>query len=136
MIASMGKSLIVHTHICTKKIKSFMNQSLILKEIKPWHPLGVCPQCNLGQMNHKWTSLTNLMEHIQSFGVLSTSAPSNPNSSSSLFKQPSPSCTHWHMLSNTTLTLWLKCWSSFFNDLNHSSKNVVPLLEIWIKNAS
>jgi hypothetical protein len=72
MIASMGKILIVHTHICTKKIKCFMNQSLIVKEIKPWHPLGVYAQCNLEQMNHKSASLPNLMEHIQSFGVLST----------------------------------------------------------------
>lgn len=66
------EKFLLFIHTCTKKIKHFVNQSLIVKEIKPWHPLGVHPQCNLEQINHKSTSLTNLMEHIQSFGVLST----------------------------------------------------------------
>lgn len=72
------------------------------------------------------------MEHIQSFGVLSTSAPSNPNSSSSLFKQPSLSCTHWHYVIKHNLDslvkmlvfifLWFESFikkrSTTFGDLN------------------
>jgi hypothetical protein len=95
--------LFIHIYAPRKSNPSWINHSFSKKS-----SLDILWVCVHNAILNKWTSPTNLMEHIQSFGVLSTSAPSNPNSSSSLFKQPSPSCTHWHYVIKHNLDTLVK----------------------------
>jgi len=96
--------LFIHIYALRKSNASWINHSLLKKS-----SLDILWVCMHNAILNKWT--TNQLPYqiwwntFKVLGFCQLNAPSHPNSSSSLFKQPSPSCTHWHYVIEHNLYL-------------------------------